>query len=212
MTATRRIAVITGLSLLAMAIIAPIAVFGVIGEVRVSGDATATAAAILESAGAYRAAVAALVLVAILDVVIAWGLYVLFIPAGTELSRLAAWFRLAYVAVFLPAIANLLLALLAAESDPARTLFYLRAYDLTWQAGLAVFGVHLLLLGVLAWRSGFVYRVLAALLVLAGAGYIFDGFAALLLATPSITLATFTFVGEVLFILWLLIRGGHTPD
>jgi hypothetical protein len=43
--------------------------------------------------------------------------------------------------------------------------------------------------------------------VLAGFGYVFDSFIAVFFPNPAIEIATFTFVGEFLLALWLVIRG-----
>jgi len=44
----------------------------------------------------------------------------------------------------------------------------------------------------------------------AGAGYVVDSFAGLLFADYALSLGAFTFVGEFLLMLWLLIKGA-TP-
>ena len=52
-------------------------------------------------------------------------------------------------------------------------------------------------------------------LVVAGLGYVVDGFAAVLRSGPTASIAQFTFVGEVTLIAWLLVVGRrkdfHTP-
>jgi hypothetical protein len=71
---------------------------------------------------------------------------------------------------------------------------------------LAFWGLWLVPLGVLVFKSGFLPRVLGVLLVIAGAGYVLD-VATQLVSTGLPTIGQFTFVGEVLLTLWLLIRG-----
>lgn len=210
-TSPHTAALFTGLALLTMAILAPIAAFGVIENLRVPGDTEATAALIRESASLFRIATVMLLLVAILDVIVAWGLYLVLKPVNRSISLLGAWFRLVYTAIFGVGIVNLLHTLIAAQTDPARTLFFLRAFDLTWQAGLVIFGIHLLVVGGLSWRSGYIPRLLGALLLLAGAGYLFDGIAALLSDSAPFAVSSITFIGEVLFIFWLLFRGQRIP-
>jgi hypothetical protein len=50
-------------------------------------------------------------------------------------------------------------------------------------------------------------KIFGILLVIAGLGYIADGFVAVLVRGPSISIGQFTFVGEVALIFWLLIKG-----
>jgi len=83
------------------------------------------------------------------------------------------------------------------------------AYNTIWLVGLILFGVHLLLIGYLAYRSGFMAKVFGILLVVAGLGYLVDGFVLVLVPGPSISIGQFTFVGEVALIFWLLIKGSR---
>lgn len=67
-------------------------------------------------------------------------------------------------------------------------------------------GLWLLPLGFLVVRSGFLPKLLGILLVIAGTGYVIDTGTQLLFPGVA-TISQFTFVGEVLFPLWLLIKG-----
>ena len=84
------------------------------------------------------------------------------------------------------------------------------AYTSIWLVGLILFGVHLVLIGSLALRSGFVAKVFGVLLVVAGLGYAIDGFVVVLVAGPSFSVGQLTFVGEVALIGWLLAVGRRT--
>ena len=106
------------------------------------------------------------------------------------------------------AIIQLVIAL-GLLDDPNQALRAIDAYGTIWLVGLIIFGVHLLLIGYLAYRSGFMAKVFGILLVIAGLGYIADGFVAVLVSGPSISIGQFTFVGEVALIFWLLIRGSR---
>ena len=81
------------------------------------------------------------------------------------------------------------------------------AYNTIWLVGLILFGVHLLLIGYLAYRSGFIAKVIGILLVIAGLGYLVDCFGAVLVSGYSLNVAQVTFVGEAVLIFWLLIKG-----
>jgi hypothetical protein len=83
-----------------------------------------------------------------------------------------------------------------------------------YAVGLVFFGFHCGILGYLVYKAEFLPRVLGAMLAVAGAGYLFDGFARTLLAgyadfEPVLALVVFipAFVGELSFCLWLLIKG-----
>ena len=94
--------------------------------------------------------------------------------------------------------------------DPDQALLAVDAYDTIWHVGLILFGVHLLLIGALAYRSGFMPKIFGILLVIAGLGYLADGFGAVLVPDYAISIGPFTFVGEVALIFWLLISGSRS--
>jgi len=211
-TRPRTAALITGIGLLAMAVIAAIINFGVIVNLVVPGNPSATAANLTESADLVRLAAAGFVIVAILDMVVAWGLYIVLRSVNPSLSLLGGWLRLAYAAILAVAINSLLSALRAGPMDPALAAFFLESFDSLWQIGLIIFGLHLCVVGYLAWQSDFIHWLLGVLLIIAGLGYIVDGFGTLLIPDYSLDIAVFTFIGEVALIFWLLIRGRKLPD
>ena len=67
------------------------------------------------------------------------------------------------------------------------------------------FGLWLLPMGYLVFQSGFIPKIVGVLLVIAGVGYVIQSFAAFLGYNVNIIL--FTGLGELVFLLWLLIRG-----
>lgn len=207
-TGPRTAAIVAGISLLAMAVIAGLSNFAVIGNLTVTGDADATAANLISSAVLFRLGALGLLIVTILDVLVAWGLYVVFRPVNPSISLLSAWLRVVFATIFAVAINNLFGAARAAPSDPAQTLFLLETFDRGWQAGLIFFGLHLGLVGVLIWRYGSLSWIFGVLLIVAGAGYVVDALGTLLSPAYALELSRFTFVGELVFIFWLLIRGG----
>jgi hypothetical protein len=78
------------------------------------------------------------------------------------------------------------------------------------QSGIVVaqifWGLWLLPLGLLVYRSGFLPRVLGLPVVLAGAAYLFDS-GTQLLFPGSPTISQYTFLCEMALPLWLLIKG-----
>jgi Domain of unknown function (DUF4386) len=187
------------------------------------GDATRTAADISASPALFRSGIASMVAAAALDVVVAWALYRVFARVNGSMSLLAAWLRLAYAAVFLVAIAQLLdvprllagdtyLGVFSPEQRQAYALARVDTFGDVWNAGLVLFGLHLLLLGYLAYRSRFVPRALGVLLAVAGAGYAFDSGVAVLAPDAVPAVSSVTFLGEFLLALWLVTRGRRATD
>jgi hypothetical protein len=97
----------------------------------------------------------------------------------------------------------------------AQVLLFLNAFYGLWDIGLVVFGFHLLGLGYLVFKSGYIPKILGILLVLASAGYLITSGGNLLLPNyenySSIIKIAFIVpmvLGEFGLALWLLLRGG----
>jgi len=68
-------------------------------------------------------------------------------------------------------------------------------------------GLWLLPMGYLIFKSGYIPRILGVLLIIGGFGYLIDFVTFLLFPDFDVTIAEFTFIGELLLPLWLLIKG-----
>jgi len=213
-----KVALATAVSLLLMAILAPLAQFGVLKTLIVPADATATTSNIAASLGLLQAAIVAFLIVAILDVVVAWGFYVLLRPVNEWLARLVGSLRVGYAALFAFALLNLVDAAglvhsatgTAAQSGPlqAQVAAAVASFDTGWHLALGIFGLHLVGLGALLFRFA-APRLLAILVVLAGIGYLADSLGTMFVPGYGLTISTFTFVGEALLIFWLFRRAGQ---
>lgn len=206
----RRAALIGGLALALMAAVSAFGVFGAIGPLVTHGDAEKTAAAIINSELLFRAGIASLIVVVVLDLIAASALFWVFKPVNASVSTMASWFRVAYAAVFLVAILQLPIAVTLLD-EPELALRSIEAFYTIWQIGLILFGVDLMIYGYLAYTSGFMARIFGIALVVAGLGYIADGLGLVLIAGFTPTFGVFTFGGEVALFFWLLIRGHKLP-
>jgi len=169
----------------------------------VPGNAARTARNIAGHEGMFRFGILSLSLVAALDVVVAWALYRVFKPVSNTLSKLAAWLRIAYAAVFTVAISQLLGALRLY----AQALGHINSFTNYWDAALVLFGLSLFDLAYLACRSGYVPKLLGTLLAIAGFGYVFDAVVRVIVRGSSSDISAITGMGEFVFALWLVIRG-----
>jgi len=204
----RTASLIAGLGLALIVVLASLGNFVAVQPLIAPGDAATTAQDILNSETLFRWGIASLILAAVLDMIVAVALLVLFEPVSRGVSTTAALFRVAYAAVFLVAIVQLVVAL-GLLGDPTQAMRAIDAYNTIWLVGLIFFGVHLVLIGYLAYRSGYMAKVFGILLVVAGLGYLIDGFGTVLVPNYSIDMAQFTFVGEAALMFWLLIKGAR---
>ena len=213
----RKVALTAAIGLLVMALLAPFALFGVLQTIVVPTDAAATVENIIASEGLFRIGIAAFLIVIMLDVVVAWALYVLLRAVDRTLALLTAWLRLVFTAVFGYALVNLLdvaqlvggaeQSALQGEQLQAQVMSSIASFDNGWTGiALAIFGLHLFGLGYLLFRSADFPRFLGVLVAIAGGGYLVDSFGMILVPDYALTISTFTFVGEALLILWLFWR------
>jgi hypothetical protein len=190
------------------------------------GDAAGAAANIAESEALFRAGLVAFGAIFVIDVLVAWALYILFRPVSNGLSLLAAWFRLVYTVFLGVVLISLFLAVrLVSDTDfltangaqhrDSHVLMMLDAFNYGWLIGLIPFGIHLALLGYVILRFGAGPRALGFLLVMAGAAYVFDTLAHALVANYDDYASVFLMivalpavVAELGFTVWLFTRGG----
>ena len=158
-----------------------------------------------------------------LDVIIAWALYVLFVPVNRSLSLLTAWFRLVYTMVALMGLFKLVTVLRLLTTPAyleafgsaglhAQVMLLLNSFRYDWSLSLLIFGIHLALLGYLICRSRYVPWIIGILLALDGLGWVINGLRPYLYPNANLGFFfTMSFV-ELIFPLWLVIRGWKIPE
>ncbi len=215
LTQTRKAGLIAGITLLVIAITAPIGEFGLMPKLMVGGAAE-TVAAITAHRGTLTAAMFMYLIAFAGDVVLAWALYVFLAPADRDFSLLTAWFRVVYAAIALVAVLNLVtvwrltggaeyVAGFGADGLNAQVMLALDAFRAWWSFSFALFGAHLVLLGALTIRARYVPNLMAILLIAAGVGYFIDSFLKPFLFPEANTgFLMITFFGELVFMVWLL--------
>lgn len=219
----RKPSIIAGLGLLLMSPLAAYANFGVLERLTTESSTSHTAYDFSNSIGSVRVAIICFLLVAILDVVVALALYRVLCPINKGLAKLAAWLRAIYAVIFVAAITQLL-EISNARGGEAYERYVasnystdyilniensLNAFYAIWDASLIIFSLHLMVIGYLAYRARFIPRFLGVLLGVAGIGYLIDSFGSLYSSSYDLNIAQFTFVGEVVFMLWLLFKGSR---
>jgi hypothetical protein len=222
----RKAAIIAGITMFIIAIAAAFAVGVVDTRLIVDGDATATMNNIKKSISLFKAGIFSWLIILICDIVISWALYIFFKQIDSSLSLLGAWFRLAYSIILGIAILNLVFVtillstdyqLLFNETEQLKSLLmlFVIAFHKMWSFGLIIFGVHLLIIGYIVMKSGFIPRILGILLLIAAFSYMFihimhlflpqyDNITGLLEGILSLPMA----LGELGLGIWMLIKGG----
>jgi hypothetical protein len=205
-----------------------IIVLGLLGETYVrgtlvvGGDPDATVRRIQAAEWLWRLGVAGQMFLLLCAVALTWIFYVLLRPVSKNLSLLVVLFAITSLAVESVSALQLQAMLdtlaMAKYLPPAalpqlHTMAYLTVVSHAQAFGLALifFGVEILIVGYLIWKSGYIPKAIGLLMQLAGACYLVNSFAMVLspplasMLFPSILLPAL--VGESAFCLWLLFKG-----
>ena len=215
--APRTLALIAGVGLLLIGFLASFAQFGVVKALVVPGDAAATVTNLVASEGLFRAGIAAFLVALVLDIVLAWALYLLLAPVHRTLALLTAWLRVAFAAVFASALIHLLdAALLVSSAEPqalqtelvqAQVLAAASSFSTGFTAiAHGIFAVCNFGLGYLLIRSRDFPAPLGVLMLVAGGGYLADALGTILIPRYALSIGSVTFIGEALLVVWLLAR------
>lgn len=218
----KRLTRAAGVLYLAIFIIYPLAA-SVRSMLVVPGDAAATAQNIAESETLFRWGMAGEATIFLIEVALAAVLYVLLRPVSRSMSLAASLARVAEGVVM--AAGNLFtsiltlvavggagyLAVFETGQQDALALFFQEANDyvvLTWGF---LFALSLVLTGWLVYRSGFFPKIPGVLLALSGIGYFAQSYGTIVAPGLTDVLSTVVVVlavpGELVFALWLLIKG-----
>lgn len=194
----------------------------------VPGDATATAANIAASEGLFRLSIVSDLVAFASDAVVAVLLYVLLKPVSRTLALVAASLRL----IAHPAIASLnlltqFIALQLVTEPPSLSVFetdqlhalalvFLEAHTAGYLIAGVFFGLHLLVLGYLLYRSELFPALLGGLIALAAVGYLTESVTFFLapnyVPIASTLVVVTAVVGEISLALYLLVKGVRTPS
>ncbi len=157
------------------------------------------------------------------DVVMAWGFYVLLAPINRALSLLASWLQLIYAAMSLAAVVNLALVYRLLFVPEYANLFPSKALALQvrmliggfragWSLSLVLFGLHLILIGLLFVRSTYLPRWLGWVVIADGSAWVIDRLTEYIAPSASLGFLNIFFVGELILMVWLLCWGWRLTE
>ena len=205
-----RIARRTGAAYLGVVFCGIFAELFVRGSLVEAGDATATASAIAAAPASFALGIFADLLMVLLDVGVAYGLYRLLSPVHRPLAIAATAFRLLQASILAANLLHLVGALRLA-GDPAlppEVLAAVETHALVYDIGLIPFGLACLVLGPLLRRAGGP-RWIALALTATGLVYLIGSFGAVFapgLSAAIDPLYALAIVAEPAVAIWLIVR------
>ncbi|BCB05218.1 DUF4386 domain-containing protein [Bacillus sp. KH172YL63] len=216
-TIQHKSAAVAGVSLLIMTVAAFFSYGFVHSSLVVAGDGEATLRNIQAGSVWFGMEIVGWVVIVITDLVVAWCLVLFLKP----FDRVGAWIggglRLVYTVVLAIAVSHLAVAGRAAgnpDGTAVEVMGSIAAFEDVWSLGLILFGFHLMVVGYVAVRTGYIPKPVSILLILAGFGYtLIHGIYTFMPSLESVThlleliLMAPMFVGEIGFGIWLLVRG-----
>jgi hypothetical protein len=202
---------LAGLSYLGLAISGVLGFLVIRSQLYVADDAAETAANLVDNEGLARIGIAAELTIVATQALAALYFYKLFRDVNSFAAGSIAAFGFVNSVVILTAAAFTATALDAALGGAADTALLM--YDLSeaaWSVGGLFFGLWLLPMGWLAWRSDYMPRLLGWTLIAGGIGYILGTFVSYLLPDATVLAEVLPMpatIGEFWMIGYLLWKG-----
>jgi hypothetical protein len=218
MISINKTARIAGFLYLLVAVLGGFSILYVSSALIVPGDVETTAQNIMASEGLFRLGFVGGLITQTVQILLVLFLFKLL----KTVNKNQAWLMVIFSLVGVPiAMLNLLnqfaglmlvsgadyLTVFAAEQLQALGLFFFELQKIGVSIAAIFWGLWLLPLGYLIFKSGFIPKILGILLIIGGIGYLIDFGLFFLFPNIDVEISQYTFIGELLLPLWLLIKG-----
>ena len=213
----RQLAIITGASLIIMAIISAYVLGYGFAEIYPSENPDSFKANILSNSNLYRNMLIGMGGILFLDFLVSYTLYAYFKANSNKVALLMGVFRVMYTLIFSIATYQLTLNDATALSQEQIVSNFYR-FQTIWYSGLIIFGFHVILLGYLMKWSMLIPKILWIITVVGGLSYILVHLLKLLLPKSETTALIEMFLvlpmtlAEMGLAVWLLAKGGKRRD
>ncbi len=214
----RQIALISGWSLILMAIIAGFSVGYAFSEFNKPDQASSLKDIILSNQGLYLSMLIGIFLILLLDVLVSYTLYRYFMDDSRKISLASGLLRMIYTLIF--GIATFYLVenfkINGIQNQSINANF--QSFQTIWSGGLVIFGFHIILIGYLMKLHQRIPKILWYLTLIAGVSYIavhtlkFTNPGAGFVSTLEMILSLPMAIGELGLAIWLIISGGKDGE
>ena len=193
--------------------------FYVFGKLIVYDDAAKTTQNLLENPKLFLSGIYAMLFTFIMDVVLAWTMYIFVKPVNASLALLGAWLRVVYAGLAIVALFNFLYAFHLANMPgieevyrQQQVLLLVNARQFAMNLAFIVFGIYMILGGILMYKASYIPKVMGVLILLAGATYIIISLKPYFFKEYDLSWMMVFYAGELVFGIWLLVRGSRIKE
>jgi hypothetical protein len=210
MTNTRLNALLSGSLLMIMGTVAGYCIGALLPEFYNS-----TAPELVDNLQDYKMVLLGIIVTIVLDFIVSYTLYKFFEPVNKKLSQIAGIIRLVYSVIFSIAAIFLFQNLSVTNLTTADVQRNFSLFQTVWISGLALFGFHVILLGVLSKMHKRVPKLLWMITLIAGASYTLISVLKLIYPASEtiiqleMILAIPMAIGELGLAIWFLVKGGR---
>ena len=201
-------------------LLVPFGFFGLdyIPSLIVPGNAAATVSNIMAHTLLFRLSILSALIIPIVTVSVAYFLYKLFKSVNKNQAVLMVLFTLVATPIAMLselnhfAVLQLLngtdyLKVFSHDQLYSQVMFFLEMSNYGANITAIFWGLWLFPLGYLIIKSNFIPKLIGVLIIVAGFGYLVDSIALFLLPDLNLDFSQYTFIGELILLLWLLIKG-----
>ena len=146
-------------------------------------------------------------------------MYIFLKPVNASLSLLAGWFRIVYTVLAIVALLNFLNAFQLVNmpalqgSDKSEDILHLvNARRFGMNLAYIIFGIYLVLVGILIYKASYIPKVLGVLMFLAGLAWIIISLQPYFFAAYNLFWLMYFSAGELFFAIWLLVKGSRIKE
>ncbi len=204
----------------------PLGVFGIIyipQVLFVPNDLSTTVSNILSNESMFRMSIVSAIVCALITVLTAYFIHKVLKPVDKTLAKLIVIFTYIVAPITMLNELNHIAILLILKKAEIRTAFstnqihsairfFIELHNYGLQIAHIFFGLWLLPMGYLVIKSGYIPKIIGYLLLVTCLGYLVDFVMFFLFPDFDFKLSEYTWLGEVLMVLWLLIRGVNLKE
>ena len=194
----------------------PLGVFGILYPLNliIQGDIEATISNIVADQFLFRLSILSALLVQVVQIFLVFFLYKLFETVNKNWAVLMVLLILVAVPIAMLNEVNQFAILLLLDNPGEQRSLISLFIDLHNHGVIIAqifWGLWLFPMGYLAYKSGFIPKIIGILLMIGCFGYLLDSFLYIIIPDFGTTFSEYTSIGEIVMAFWLVIKGVKTP-